>query len=224
MNTSKNNKIKYKNESKNIMFPKKDIKRYKVKGGSMKSFTLYLRDLFEALNIEHNTYYSSSEIQIENKSYVIFQHKAKNNKHLWFHFSTLFKSRNFKTFLRKIKKFFTEELGLIVKNAFDIAINTLATKYRDLLETPGEEKGTKYHVSMKVTPKEVLMFFHNIHFRFVPNSNTIVVNVLKDLYRRSEERLLEFIMTVVKNIESIFLTHKDLIINVRKRPFLPAFC
>jgi len=211
-----------------LTVPRERIRNYLVKGGKKKGFSLYLRDIFERLNITHNTYYKSSEINIDGKVYALFQNQSKNQKHNWFYFGTEFKARNFTTYLRKVKSFLVEKVGKEIKEAFDNIVNQIKDKYADLMADYNDiiEEETdcisnrKTKVNRDKKNGALTFLFPNVRVDIKPNLHDITYSFVHVAYRKNKELAQEFIQDTLKVFEHFFTERKELTVIVRQRPFL----
>jgi len=197
------------------------IPTYLVKGGKYKGFTLFMRDIFESIGLNHKIYYASCEVEVEGKTYCVFQNQSKKQKKNWFYFGTEFRASNFKNFMRRVKKFLKEKLKNIVTDIFDkvnkvielsAGLNPLDKDYNIECQTKVKRINVKDDV--------VRMFFKNFNIKFVVDGTYFQMNVLYEAYKNMPTVFRKMGTIIMKSVEHLFPSREHVRFIIRPRPFL----
>jgi len=192
-------------------------------GGEFKGFTNYIVEILDEFKLPNHAYYSSVLFELGGKSYTIFQHKKENQKHNWFYFSDIFKARNFKSFLLKLKAWFKKHFAEKVEAVFKKVFDKIFKKTEKWIEEVKQITGVKNeNYKFRYTKEDGTVFIHFFglfDLTFEVNGNSITFNVAKEIFEKCTDEFRKLIFEITNFIKVlIYRHHKTGLLVIRKRP------
>ena len=186
------------------------------KRAHFKGFIPYLSELFDKLCIPNQCYENSAVIEVNGKTMTIFQNK-KNN--LWFYFSDIFKARNFKNFLARLKNYLLEKIGNKVIEIFKTFEEELYGDFEEVVEKQKKDKVKK--IIRKDRDGVYANFFGLFSIKINPyRTPRLTFTVNMDIYRQYKEKLFNYIVKLAEELAiymSFFVNRKEYTFTIREQ-------